>query len=50
MSPQQDPQHSNAKQLPSVYDIKREEIQRYLEETEEERAYFASYSDVSDAS
>ena len=42
--------HESTDNLPSVYDIKREEIQRYLEETEEERAYFDSYSDVSDAS
>lgn len=49
MNNKQDPQEST-NNLPSVYDIKREEIQRYLEETEEERAYFDSYSDVSDAS
>jgi len=49
MNTKKDPQKST-NNLPSVYDIKREEIQRYLEETEEERAYFDSYSDVPDAS
>jgi len=49
MSNNPNQQEPNTK-LPTVYDIKREEIQRYLEETEEERAYFDSYRDVSDAS